>query len=56
MNATAILHPLAAVAVGAGIFLSGRVLTVSLLVLGAALFVAGLVAARRDGTESAEGA
>jgi hypothetical protein len=48
MNPTAILHALAAVLVGAGVFLSGRLLTVGLLGVGAVLFVAGIVIARRD--------
>jgi len=48
MNPTAILHIAAATLVGAGIFLSGRLLTVGLLGSGALLFVAGVVVARRD--------
>jgi hypothetical protein len=48
MNPTAILHIAAAALVGAGIFLSGRLLTVGLLGSGALLFVAGVVVARRD--------
>jgi hypothetical protein len=42
----------AAVLVGAGLFLSGRVLTIALVGLGVASFVAGIVVARRDGSES----
>jgi hypothetical protein len=48
MNTTAILHATAAVLVAAGLFLSGRLLTVGLVGLGVALFVAGIVVARRD--------
>jgi hypothetical protein len=48
MNTTAILHSVAAVLVVAGIFLSGEVLTFGLWGLGAVLFVAGIVVARRD--------
>jgi hypothetical protein len=42
----------AAVLVGAGLLLSGRVLTIALVGLGVASFVAGIVVARRDGSES----
>jgi len=52
VNPTAILHMTAAVLVGAGLFLSGRVLTIALVGLGVASFVAGIVVARRDGSES----
>jgi hypothetical protein len=47
MNPTAVLHVSAAVAVGAGLFVSGQALTVGLVGLGVVLFVAGIVVARR---------
>ncbi|WP_227231225.1 hypothetical protein [Salinirubrum litoreum] len=53
MNTTAILHSVAAVLVLGGILLSGEVLTIGLLGLGAVLFVAGIVVARRDDTGDA---
>jgi hypothetical protein len=48
MNTTAVLHSVAAVLVVAGVILDGQVLTLGLLGVGAALFVAGIVVARRD--------
>ncbi len=48
MNPTAILHATAALLVAAGLLLSGRVLTIGLVGLGVAAFVAGIVVARRD--------
>jgi hypothetical protein len=48
VNPTAILHIVAAVLVGAGLFLPGRTLSLGLFGLGAILFVAGIVVARRD--------
>lgn len=56
MNTTAVLHSLAALSVGGGLFLSGRIVTVGLLVLGAALFVAGIVVARRDDSDAPDAA
>lgn len=55
MNTTAILHMTAAVLVGGGLFLSGRVLTIALVGLGVVLFVAGIVVARRDDSETHTG-
>lgn len=48
MNQTGLLHLAATAVVGAGIFVGDRALTIGLLVLGALLFVAGIVSARRD--------
>jgi len=45
---TAILHIAATGMVGAGVIVSDASLTVGLLLVGAALFVAGIVLARRD--------
>ncbi|MES3516809.1 MAG: hypothetical protein PPP58_03990 [Natronomonas sp.] len=47
MNQTAILHIAGAGAVGAGVFVSDQLLTIGLLIVGALLFVAGIVIARR---------
>ncbi|WP_176765222.1 hypothetical protein [Halovenus aranensis] len=47
MKTTAILHATATAFVGVGVFLSAGLLSIGLLVVGAALFVAGIVAARR---------
>lgn len=55
MNTTAVLHMTAAVLVGAGVLLSGRVLTIALVGLGIALFVAGIVVARRDDSDATGG-
>jgi hypothetical protein len=52
VNPTAILHMTAAVLVGAGLLLSGRVLTIALVGLGMASFVAGIVISRRDDSDS----
>jgi hypothetical protein len=54
MNTTAIFHSVAAVLVLGGILLSGELLTFGLFGLGAALFVAGIVVARRDDGSPAE--
>ena len=48
MNQTAVLHIAATGMVGAGVVVSDTLLTVGLLLVGAALFVAGIVLARRD--------
>jgi hypothetical protein len=48
MNTTAVLHAVAAVLVVAGVLLDGQLLTFGLLGVGALLFVAGIVVARRD--------
>jgi hypothetical protein len=48
MNTTAILHSVAAVLVLGGLLLAGDLLRIGLLALGAVLFVAGIVVARRD--------
>jgi hypothetical protein len=48
MNTTAILHSVAAVLVLGGLLLAGDLLRIGLLGLGAVLFVAGIVVARRD--------
>jgi hypothetical protein len=48
VNPTAVLHSVAAVLVGAGLFVSGQTVTIGLVGLGAVLFVAGIVVARRD--------
>ncbi|MFD1632879.1 hypothetical protein ACOZ4L_14880 (plasmid) [Haloplanus ruber] len=55
MNPTAVLHMTAAVLVGAGLFLSGRVLTIVLIGLGVAAFVAGIVLARRGDSDTPDG-
>lgn len=55
VNPTAILHMTAAVLVGAGLLLSGRVLTIALVGLGVASFVAGIVVARRDDADNPSG-
>lgn len=55
MNPTAILHMTAAILVGAGLLLSGRVLTIALVGLGVAAFVAGILIARRDDADSTSG-
>jgi len=55
MNPTAVLHMTAAVLVGAGLFLSGRVLTIVLIGLGVAAFVAGIVLARRGDSDTSDG-
>jgi hypothetical protein len=44
----------AALLVGGGVFLSGRIVTLGLLALGAALFVAGIVVARRDDSDGSD--
>lgn len=56
MNTTAVLHSVAALLVGAGVFLSGQIVTISLLALGAVLFVAGIVVARRGDSEAPDAA
>jgi hypothetical protein len=48
MNTTAVLHAVAAVLVVAGVLLDGQLLTLGLFGVGALLFVAGIVVARRD--------
>ncbi|WP_187695749.1 hypothetical protein [Haloplanus rubicundus] len=55
MNPTAILHMTAAVLVGAGLLLSGRVLTIALVGLGVAAFIAGIVISRRDDADTPSG-
>jgi len=52
VNATAILHATAAVLVGAGLLLSGRVVTIGLIGCGVASFIAGIVVARRDDADA----
>jgi hypothetical protein len=52
VNPTAVLHASAAVLLGAGLLVSGRTLTIGLLVTGAVLFVAGIVVARRGDDEA----
>jgi hypothetical protein len=47
MNQTAVLHVAATAAIGGGAFVGDRTLTIGLFLLGAALFVAGIVVARR---------
>jgi len=49
VNWTAVLHATATVVAGVGVFLFEQPITVGLLVVAAALFVAGIVLARRDG-------
>jgi hypothetical protein len=48
MNSTGVFHLIATLSVGAGLLVSGRTLTLGLFGLGGALFVAGIVIARRD--------
>jgi hypothetical protein len=52
MNKTAILHASAAVLVAAGLLLSGTVQTAVLVGLGGISFVAGIVVARRDDSDT----
>jgi len=52
VNRTAILHILGTGAIGAGVFASGRPLTVGLLLLGAVFIIAGILFARRDDSVS----
>jgi len=52
VNQTAILHIIGTGAIGAGVFVSGRELTVGLLILGAVFIIAGILLARRDGSAS----
>ena len=47
MKETAIRHVAAAGVVGAGIFAADQLLTLGLFVVGAVLFIAGIVLARR---------
>lgn len=49
MNWTAVLHIIATVAVGAGLFVSDQTVSLGLFLVAAVLFVGGIVIARRDG-------
>jgi hypothetical protein len=48
VNWTAVLHAVASVVAGIGIFAFDQPVTTGLLVVAAVLFVAGIVVARRD--------
>lgn len=52
MNQTAVLHATAAVTVGAGFLAPEQLLQLGLFGLGAVLFVAGIVVARRGGDDA----
>jgi len=54
VNWTAVCHLFATIIVGAGVFVSDQSLTVGLLVAGAALFVVGIVIARRGDNAGAD--
>jgi len=51
MNWTAVLHATATLLLGAGIFLSGRLLTFGLVTAAVVCFVAGIVVARRKSSD-----
>jgi hypothetical protein len=55
VNPTAILHITAAILVGAGLLLSGRVLPIALAGLRVASCSAGIVISRRDDADTSSG-